>query len=270
MNGQGNTHQGAGHPPHLYDRDREPNEGHRQLPPVDEIAQRERDRHRERESDRRDGYPPGVVQHSTAGSIPIHQPVASRAGAIHSPEALLANHRAVPPGRPSQMGGPPGPPIPSAAYGVASHPHHGPPGPPPSVPGGPGDPSRSMAHSGPGQSINGSSTVSHGPPPHIAFALGHHLPGAGPISGPPPMAAGQPGQYPPAPPPSQPHEAHPPQGHPLFGDNAPGHGQAQQPQQQPILNDALDYLDQVKIQFQDQPQVYNHFLDIMKDFKSQS
>jgi paired amphipathic helix protein Sin3a len=37
-----------------------------------------------------------------------------------------------------------------------------------------------------------------------------------------------------------------------------------------MMQDALDYLDQVKIQFQDQPQVYNHFLDIMKDFKSQS
>ena len=40
--------------------------------------------------------------------------------------------------------------------------------------------------------------------------------------------------------------------------------------QQPILNDALTYLDQVKVQFQDQPDVYNRFLDIMKDFKSQA
>ena len=40
--------------------------------------------------------------------------------------------------------------------------------------------------------------------------------------------------------------------------------------QQPILNDALSYLDQVKIRFQDQPDVYNRFLDIMKDFKSQA
>jgi paired amphipathic helix protein Sin3a len=42
------------------------------------------------------------------------------------------------------------------------------------------------------------------------------------------------------------------------------------PGQQPILNDALSYLDQVKVQFQDQPEVYNQFLDIMKDFKSQA
>ena len=40
--------------------------------------------------------------------------------------------------------------------------------------------------------------------------------------------------------------------------------------QQPILNDALTYLDQVKVRFQDQPDVYNRFLDIMKDFKSQA
>jgi paired amphipathic helix protein Sin3a len=32
----------------------------------------------------------------------------------------------------------------------------------------------------------------------------------------------------------------------------------------------LTYLDQVKVQFHDQPDVYNRFLDIMKDFKSQA
>lgn len=34
--------------------------------------------------------------------------------------------------------------------------------------------------------------------------------------------------------------------------------------------DALSYLDQVKVRFVDQPDVYNRFLDIMKDFKSQA
>lgn len=34
--------------------------------------------------------------------------------------------------------------------------------------------------------------------------------------------------------------------------------------------DALTYLDQVKVQFHDQADVYNKFLDIMKDFKSQA
>lgn len=35
------------------------------------------------------------------------------------------------------------------------------------------------------------------------------------------------------------------------------------------VTDALSYLDAVKNQFHDQPEVYNRFLDIMKDFKSQ-
>ncbi|KAJ8473776.1 hypothetical protein ONZ51_g7657 [Trametes cubensis] len=35
------------------------------------------------------------------------------------------------------------------------------------------------------------------------------------------------------------------------------------------VSDALSYLDQVKMQFSERPDVYNKFLDIMKDFKSQ-
>ena len=35
------------------------------------------------------------------------------------------------------------------------------------------------------------------------------------------------------------------------------------------VKDALSYLDQVKYEFSAQPEVYNRFLDIMKDFKSQ-
>lgn len=35
------------------------------------------------------------------------------------------------------------------------------------------------------------------------------------------------------------------------------------------VTDALSYLDAVKRQFEDRPDVYNKFLDIMKDFKSQ-
>ena len=50
-------------------------------------------------------------------------------------------------------------------------------------------------------------------------------------------------------------------------------GQQQQQQQQQYqrlkVEDALSYLDQVKLQFGSQPQVYNDFLDIMKEFKSQ-
>ena len=36
------------------------------------------------------------------------------------------------------------------------------------------------------------------------------------------------------------------------------------------VKDALSYLEQVKVQFSSRPDVYNHFLDIMKDFKSQA
>ncbi|KAJ3508561.1 hypothetical protein NLJ89_g5689 [Agrocybe chaxingu] len=35
------------------------------------------------------------------------------------------------------------------------------------------------------------------------------------------------------------------------------------------VTDALSYLDAVKVQFQDKPDVYNHFLDIMKEFKNE-
>lgn len=42
------------------------------------------------------------------------------------------------------------------------------------------------------------------------------------------------------------------------------------PNQRLKVEDALSYLDQVKLQFGSQPQVYNQFLEIMKEFKSQS
>lgn len=50
------------------------------------------------------------------------------------------------------------------------------------------------------------------------------------------------------------------------------HGSAAQRSPDRPLNvtDALSYLDAVKVQFQDKPDVYNHFLDIMKDFKSEA
>ena len=68
----------------------------------------------------------------------------------------------------------------------------------------------------------------------------------------------------------------PPQQAPSFSNAATpqqpptGIGGALSQGQQPILNDALSYLDQVKVRFVNQPDVYNQFLDIMKDFKSQA
>ncbi|KOC65559.1 Paired amphipathic helix protein Sin3a [Habropoda laboriosa] len=53
------------------------------------------------------------------------------------------------------------------------------------------------------------------------------------------------------------------------GTNLGGSSGSQQFQRLKV-EDALSYLDQVKYKFSDQPQVYNDFLDIMKEFKSQS
>jgi paired amphipathic helix protein Sin3a len=42
------------------------------------------------------------------------------------------------------------------------------------------------------------------------------------------------------------------------------------PPERPLnVKDALSYLNSVKVQFQHKPDVYNLFLDIMKDFKGQ-
>ncbi|XP_043281981.1 paired amphipathic helix protein Sin3b isoform X2 [Venturia canescens] len=49
-----------------------------------------------------------------------------------------------------------------------------------------------------------------------------------------------------------------------------GGGSGSQQFQRLKVEDALSYLDEVKRKFNDQPQVYNDFLDIMKEFKSQS
>ncbi|RMZ83954.1 hypothetical protein DV737_g1313, partial [Chaetothyriales sp. CBS 132003] len=62
-----------------------------------------------------------------------------------------------------------------------------------------------------------------------------------------------------------------PGGQAFLAGPSPMQSAAQLPHgQQPILNDALSYLDQVKVQFSNEPDVYNRFLDIMKDFKSQA
>jgi paired amphipathic helix protein Sin3a len=94
------------------DRDRELEEVHRQraLQQQEELAQREREHNerQERERQHRDQYQPVPPHQNNTGSIPIHQPVASRLpGAIHSPGGLLANHGGAP--HPGQLGAPSGP-----------------------------------------------------------------------------------------------------------------------------------------------------------------
>jgi paired amphipathic helix protein Sin3a len=44
--------------------------------------------------------------------------------------------------------------------------------------------------------------------------------------------------------------------------------QQQQQQQKMELHDAFAYLDRVKAEFADQPDVYNRFLQIMREFKA--
>lgn len=66
--------------------------------------------HRDRESaerHHREPYPSSAPHHSSAASLQIHQPVASRiSGVIHSPGGLLANHGGS--GPPIPLGAPPG------------------------------------------------------------------------------------------------------------------------------------------------------------------
>ena len=74
-------------------------------------------------------------------------------------------------------------------------------------------------------------------------------------------------------PPQNPRSAVPSAPHTPYPQTAPTPTTEQQQQQAAndrTLNvtDALSYLDAVKVRFADQPDVYNHFLDIMKDFKT--
>ncbi|KAI0107869.1 hypothetical protein GGR51DRAFT_145759 [Nemania sp. FL0031] len=219
--------------------------------------------HRDRESaerHHREPYPSGTPHHSNAASLQIHQPVASRiSGVIHSPGGLLANHGGS--GPPIPLGAPSGPvnafggPLPnetsrphqhnaqnasSQMYGAIGGPASGPSGPGGAGAGagaGPvfGGPLQQQQENGrPGQIIPFSSSGGSGAGV-AAMAVSNP---------PPPMPAG--------------------------GAGSNGTLSQVQQGQQPILNDALTYLDQVKVQFADQPDVYNKFLDIMKDFKSQS
>lgn len=74
-----------------------------------ERAQREREYNdrQERERQERELYGSAGPLQNNAGSIPIHQPVANRPAAIHSPGGLLANHGA--PTSSGPLGAPSGP-----------------------------------------------------------------------------------------------------------------------------------------------------------------
>lgn len=101
-------------PPSGLDREREIEEQHLREQHImrqqqEEMAQRNRE-HEERERQRREQQQyQSVPQHqNNTGTIPIHQPVASRLpGAIHSPGGLLANHNGS--SQPGPLGAPTGP-----------------------------------------------------------------------------------------------------------------------------------------------------------------
>ena len=167
----------------------------------DEMMMREREREAQ-ERERLDRLHQEQQQQrpvqSHAGSIPIHQPVASKVqNSIHGPNGLLAN-------------------------------------------GGAG----AGQHNGPGPSV--SSGLFGGTGQHEPQRQPQYLHQQGPVPAPQPGPTFMPGPS------------------PMPAPTQMAHGQ------QPILNDALSYLDQVKVRFSDQPDVYNRFLDIMKDFKSQA
>ncbi|KAI1138205.1 paired amphipathic helix protein Sin3b [Hypoxylon sp. FL0543] len=197
--------------------------------------------HRDRESverHQREQFPAGTPRQSNTASLQIHQPVASRlAGAIHSPGGLLATHGGS--GPPIPLGGPSGPVNsfggPLQAETNRPHPHNA--------------QSASSQMFGAIGGHNQGPSSSAGPSGHI-FGGPLQQDGSRPSQGMPFGGGG---------------------GMPAGGHQIPSGSAASMPQgQQPILNDALSYLDQVKVQFADQPDVYNKFLDIMKDFKSQT
>ncbi|ORY57174.1 paired amphipathic helix protein Sin3b [Pseudomassariella vexata] len=269
---------------------------------ADEMAHRDRD---SAERHNREQYPAqaGTPHHSNAGSLTIHQPVATRLpGAIHSPGSILANHGSAPPmpiGSTNSFGGGQGPPetnraVPHSAQSASSQMF--------GVIGG--------QNTGPTPSSSGPASVFGGPLQQEGNRpSGQALPfGGAAMSGAHPMPGGSgalpQGQQPilnvswsfflkgnlcwyrcvvvsrtcPVPISTQASDVALLQ----YLLNLPIHVafiifilqrfplatfQIHTPV---ILQDALSYLDQVKVQFADQPDVYNRFLDIMKDFKSQT
>ncbi|KAI0410070.1 hypothetical protein F4802DRAFT_543240 [Xylaria palmicola] len=200
--------------------------------------------HRDREPaerHHREPYPAGTPHHSNTASLQIHQPVASRiSGVIHSPGGLLANHGGA--GPPISLGAPPGSvnTFGGPLQSETNRPHqHNVQNASSQMFGAIGGPSGPGAGPGP---VFGGPLQQENTRPGQALPFGSSGAGAAmAVSNPPIPVAG-----------------------------AGGSNGALQQGQQPILNDALSYLDQVKVQFADQPDVYNKFLDIMKDFKSQT
>ncbi|CZT47049.1 related to transcription regulatory protein [Rhynchosporium secalis] len=245
-------------PPVNFDRDRDIEDHRSQRALQEEMLQREQrerehNERQERERQHREQYQTAPPHQNSAGSIPLHQPVASRLpGAIHSPGGLLANHGGGPPSGP--LGAPSGP---GNAFGGPLH----------------GE-ARPLQHNP--QQATSQLQQQQGFGPNIMHQNSVGGPGGNPpFGGPLPQQQAQLQQQQHAAQQQQEavrlQQALPSFGGPIAqGHQMPSAPALGQPGQQPILNDALSYLDQVKVQFADQPDVYNRFLDIMKDFKSQA
>eukprot|EP00127_Corallochytrium_limacisporum_P001852 Clim_evm7s88 gene=Clim_evmTU7s88 len=215
--------------------------------------------------------PPHGGQES-AGSAPVEE---TKAAVVNGATAEAQQ----PPQGASQPPPPPqGPPAPH---------QHGPPPPP---------------QGGPPPPAHGAMPPQHPPPPQHYQQLPpqhHPPPPQHPSEHPPPPPAGPPQDHPQGPPPPQ-HPPPPPQGGPSpKGQSQPStgppsgappmnaapappgpngappgppaaQGQGKGAVQRLKVEDALGYLDRVKMQFENQPHVYNQFLDTMKEFKSQA
>ncbi|KAI8074057.1 hypothetical protein BC940DRAFT_324654 [Gongronella butleri] len=109
------------------------------------------------------------------------------------------------------------------------------------------------------------------PPPTSAPAPAHHPLQQQPPQQPPQQQPSQQPQQPPHPY-APPQPMIPPQPLPAASATSPQRPRSDSQNGYRPLNvkDALSYLDQVKMQFAEHPEVYNKFLDIMKDFKSQA
>ncbi|KAJ5899978.1 hypothetical protein N7495_004722 [Penicillium taxi] len=153
---------------------------------------------------------------SHTGSIPLHQPVASKiANSIHGPNGLLSNLGPNPTnGQQSNVQSSAGP---ASLFG-AQMPQHA------------EDAARSYIHPG--------------GPPIMGYTGGPQIPGN--------VAALAQGQQ------------------PILNVRRQLFPLTTSGTHLTLFQDALSYLDQVKVRFMDQPDVYNRFLDIMKDFKSQA
>ncbi|KAF9968472.1 Transcriptional regulatory protein sin3 [Actinomortierella ambigua] len=212
--------------------------------------------------------PGGPDSHPTGQAGPVLPPPSMSVG------SMMGGPRSVPPMPTSRP-----PTSPSLSNVLASGAHsstimapapHGPPGDGPDMhhhhmasspqPGHPSQPPHHQGHLG--HPPHQGPPPPNNPPPSAGQGAG---PGAGG-----PIGPGGPGGPPPPPGPQAIAPNGPPPPGSAGGPPPPSPSPSASNYRPLNVKDALSYLDQVKVQFQEHPDVYNRFLDIMKDFKSQN